>query len=155
MSLDLTKVASQVGGMVARLKADGEERRKRLNYALDVLCNRVTDLDYLKRKIASSKTTWLVAGLADGLDQRSEAEEKRKVAAERIKLAKSDLLLRTGLATQVAGAAPGEAERVIAEVDKAAEQKRIAILETKVTGMQRILWVLVSATLAQVGVQIV
>ena len=69
MSLDLTKVASQVGGMVARLKADGEERQKRLNYALDVLCSRATDLDYLKRKIASSKTTWLVAGLVDGLDR--------------------------------------------------------------------------------------
>ena len=73
MSLDLTKVASQIGGMVARLKADGEERRKRLNYALDVLCNRATDLDYLKRKIASSKTTWLVAGVVDGLDQHYKA----------------------------------------------------------------------------------
>jgi len=55
--------------MVARLKAEGEEKQKRLNYALDVLCNRATDLDYLTRKIASSKTTWLVAGLVDGLDQ--------------------------------------------------------------------------------------
>ncbi len=73
MSLDLTKVAAQVGGMVARLKADGEEKQKRLNYALDVLCNRATDLDYLKRKVASSKTTWLVAGLVDGLDQHYKA----------------------------------------------------------------------------------
>ncbi len=73
MSLDLTKVASQVSGMVARLKADGEERQKRLNYALDVLCSRATDLDYLKRKIISSKTTWLVAGLVDGLDQHYKA----------------------------------------------------------------------------------
>ncbi len=73
MSLDLTKVASQVGGMVARLKADGEEKQKRLNYALDVLCSRATDLDYLKRKVASSKTTWLVAGLVDGLDRHYKA----------------------------------------------------------------------------------
>ncbi len=72
MSLDLTKVASQIGGMVARLKADGEEKQKRLNYALDVLC-RTTDLDDLKRKVASSKTTWLVAGLVDGLDQHYKA----------------------------------------------------------------------------------
>jgi len=70
VSLDLTKVASQVGGMVARLKAEGAEKQKRLHYALGVLRSRATDLDYLKRKIASSKTTWLVAGLADGLDQR-------------------------------------------------------------------------------------
>ena len=69
MSLDLTKVATQVGSMVARLKAGGEERRKRLQYALDVLHNKATDLDSLNRKIASSKTTWLVAGLVDGLDQ--------------------------------------------------------------------------------------
>ncbi|MCL0092059.1 DNA double-strand break repair nuclease NurA, partial [Dehalococcoidales bacterium] len=71
--LDLTKVAWQVGSMVARLKAGGEERQKRLNYALDVLHNRATDLEYLKRKISSSKTTWLIAGLVDGLDQHYEA----------------------------------------------------------------------------------
>jgi len=69
VSLDLTKVAAQVGSMVARLKAGGEERRKRLQYALEVLSNRATELDSLKKKIASSKTTWLVAGLVDGLDQ--------------------------------------------------------------------------------------
>ncbi len=69
MSLDLAKVASQVEGMVARLKAGGKQRRERLRYALDTLHNKATDLDYLRRKIASSKTTWLVAGLVDGLDQ--------------------------------------------------------------------------------------
>ncbi len=68
MSLDLTKVVSQVGGMVARLQADTEARQERLQQALDVLHNRAADLDYLKKKIASSKTTWLVAGLVDGLD---------------------------------------------------------------------------------------
>lgn len=73
MSLDLTKVISQVGSMVARLKAGSEERQKRLNYALDILHNQTTDLDYLTRKIASSKTTWLVAGLVDGLDQHYKA----------------------------------------------------------------------------------
>ncbi|GAI94995.1 unnamed protein product, partial [marine sediment metagenome] len=73
MSLDLTKVAPQVGSMVARLKADGKERQEHLNYALDILCNRTIDLDYLKRKIASSKTTWLVAGLVDGLNRHYKA----------------------------------------------------------------------------------
>ena len=33
--------------------------------------------------------------------------------------------------------------------------KRMAIVETKITGMQKILWILVTATLAQVGVQII
>ncbi len=73
MSLDLTKVVSQVGGMIARLKAGSEERQKRLQKALDVLRNQASNLDYLTRKIACSKTTWLVAGLVDGLDQRYKA----------------------------------------------------------------------------------
>ena len=33
--------------------------------------------------------------------------------------------------------------------------ERIAVVETKITGMQRILWILVTATLAQLGVQII
>ena len=72
MSLDLTKVVAQVGSMVARLKAGGEERKKRLQYALNVLHDKSIDLDHLRKKIDSSKTTWLVAGpsqVKDGLDQ--------------------------------------------------------------------------------------
>jgi len=69
MSLDLTKVAAQVGSMVARLKAGGEERQKRLKSALDILKDKSINFEQLKRKIDSSKTTWLVAGLVDGLDQ--------------------------------------------------------------------------------------
>ncbi|GAG69645.1 unnamed protein product, partial [marine sediment metagenome] len=55
--------------MVARLKAGVKERQKRLNYALDVLHNWSADLEPLRAKITSSKTTWLVAGLVNGLDQ--------------------------------------------------------------------------------------
>ena len=73
MSLDLTKVASQVMGMVSRLKAGGEERQKRLNYALKVLHVKSADIDSLRKKILSSKTTWLVAGLVDGLDRHCKA----------------------------------------------------------------------------------
>lgn len=69
MSLDLSKVVSQVVGMVTRLKAGGEERQKRLSYALDVLHDKAANIDSLKKKIVSSKTTWLVAGLVDGLDR--------------------------------------------------------------------------------------
>jgi len=67
MSLDLTKVAEQVGSMVARLKAGGEERQERLQNALDVLHDKSLDLERLGKKIEASKTTWLVAGLVDGL----------------------------------------------------------------------------------------
>ena len=65
----MTKVAAQVGSMVARLKAGGEERKKRLKYALDILHDKSIDPDQLRKKIDSSQTTWLVAGLVDGLDQ--------------------------------------------------------------------------------------
>ena len=68
MSLDLIKVVAQVGDMVARLKAGSKERQEHLQFALDTL-HKATDLDYLQKKIASSKTTWLVAGLVDGLSQ--------------------------------------------------------------------------------------
>ncbi|MBI4284069.1 MAG: DNA double-strand break repair nuclease NurA [Chloroflexi bacterium] len=69
MSLDLNRVAAQVVQMVARLKADGKERQKRLSRALDVLSEQSADIDSLKRKIETSKTTWLVAELVDGLDR--------------------------------------------------------------------------------------
>jgi GNAT superfamily N-acetyltransferase len=67
MSLDLTKVAAQVGSMVARLKAGGRDREERLQNALNVLNDKSLDLERLGKKIEVSKTTWLVAGLVDGL----------------------------------------------------------------------------------------
>jgi hypothetical protein len=68
MSLDLTKVAAQVGNMVARLKASGEQRQRRLQKALDTINDNSLDIERLKTKIDSSQTTWLVAGLVDGLN---------------------------------------------------------------------------------------
>jgi hypothetical protein len=73
VSLDLLKIVSQVEGMVARLKASSKERQESLRQALQVVDRQSTDLDSLQRKIATSKTTWLVAGLVDGLGQHYEA----------------------------------------------------------------------------------
>ncbi len=73
MSLDLTRVASQVGEMLSRLKADLSGRQERLKSALDTVHSRSEDIDKLRRKIASSKTTWLVADLVDGLDPHYQA----------------------------------------------------------------------------------
>jgi hypothetical protein len=70
MSLDLTRVAAQVGSMVARLKASGRDREERLENALGVLQDKSLDIDKLAKKIEASKTTWLVAGLVDGLSRR-------------------------------------------------------------------------------------
>ena len=63
MSLDLTKVASQVAGMVSRLKARSDEEGKRLSHALEILHDKADNIDSLRKKILSSKTTWLVADL--------------------------------------------------------------------------------------------
>jgi len=73
MSLDLTKVISQIGNMVARLKSGRQERQERLHRALDTLRNQAAELEHLAGKIEASKTTWLVAGMVDGLDRRYEA----------------------------------------------------------------------------------
>ena len=59
--------------MIARLKAGSEERQRRLQYALEVIHRQAADFDRLLRKIASSRTTWLVAGLVDELDQHHKA----------------------------------------------------------------------------------
>ncbi|MFC1948507.1 DNA double-strand break repair nuclease NurA [Chloroflexota bacterium] len=68
MSLDLTKVASQVGGLLTRLKEGLSERNEHLRNALGTAHAQAENLDSLKKKIATSKTTWLVADFTDGLD---------------------------------------------------------------------------------------
>jgi hypothetical protein len=70
LSLDLSKVVTQVITMVSGLKDAREERQRRLRFARDTLTERSNDLDKLKRKIAASRTTWLVAELVEGLDKR-------------------------------------------------------------------------------------
>jgi hypothetical protein len=70
MSLDLTQVAAQVSAMVAALKDGRAERERRLGLARDTLTDPAIDLDALKKKIESARTTWLVAGLVDGLADR-------------------------------------------------------------------------------------
>jgi hypothetical protein len=70
VSLDLTKIASQAVNMVTRLKDGRAERQQRLDYARQIFGDEAIDLEKLKRKIAASRTTWLVAELADSLSER-------------------------------------------------------------------------------------
>ncbi len=70
MSLDLTKVAAQVGALIAGLKDNRAVREQRLRFALDTLSGSAIDLGALKKKIAAGKTTWLVAEITDGLNKR-------------------------------------------------------------------------------------
>ena len=67
MSLDLSKVASQVTGMVTQRKKGSAERQERLSYALSTM--QAADFEKLQKKVAVSRTTWLVTGLVDGLAQ--------------------------------------------------------------------------------------
>ena len=71
MPLDLSQVAAQIEGLAAKLKSEEKERGERLERALELL--HAADVASLKRKVASSKTSWLVAGLVDGLAQHYEA----------------------------------------------------------------------------------
>jgi hypothetical protein len=67
MSLDLNKVASQIEGMAASLKAEQKDKEARLSHALEVLHAKSSDIASLKKRIDYSKTTWLVAGLTNEL----------------------------------------------------------------------------------------
>ena len=68
MSLDLIRVASQVGEMLSRFKTGINERETHLQNAINTAHQ--ADLGKLRAKIAaaSGKTTFLVADLVDGLD---------------------------------------------------------------------------------------
>jgi len=64
MSLDLNQLAAQIDGMAASLKAEEENWKGCLGRALEILHLQSADLDSLRRKIESSKTSWLVAGVS-------------------------------------------------------------------------------------------
>ncbi len=73
MTLELSRIAAQVVGMVARLKAGSAQRQRHLQQALSTISDEAISLERLKRRIASSKTSWLVAEPVDGLNQRYQA----------------------------------------------------------------------------------
>jgi len=64
MSLDLNQVAVQIDGMAASLKAEEENWKGCLGRALETLHLQSANLDSLRKKIESSKTSWLVAGVS-------------------------------------------------------------------------------------------
>ncbi|MBI2846323.1 MAG: DNA double-strand break repair nuclease NurA [Chloroflexi bacterium] len=75
MSLDLSKIISQVEGLAAKLQRDASLREERLALAIRTLSS--TDLESLRAKAKASegKVTWLVAGLGDGLDLHFSPQE--------------------------------------------------------------------------------
>lgn len=70
MSLDLNKVGGQVVEMVQQLKANVVNRQSQIARCLEIMHQYSQTLSLLQDKIDHSKTTWLVAGIIDGLDTR-------------------------------------------------------------------------------------
>lgn len=70
MSLDLTKVATQVINMIAGLRDKRAEQAQHLQLAMETINSTAIDLDALKKKIKAGKTTWLVAEIVEGLNKR-------------------------------------------------------------------------------------
>ena len=75
MSLDLTNVAAQVLAMISGLKNRRSEQQDHLDFALKTLVSPPIDLEALKKKIKAGKTTFLVAGMEDGLNERHQLPE--------------------------------------------------------------------------------
>jgi hypothetical protein len=68
MTLDITRVASQVGDMIGKIKSSRNQRQEHLKCAFDKLCDNNINLESLKRKILQAKTPyWSPARLVDGL----------------------------------------------------------------------------------------
>jgi hypothetical protein len=59
MSLDLDRIASQVEKMTAHIDSLDDERQKHLAKAMSVLCDNSLNIDDLKNKIDSGKTSWM------------------------------------------------------------------------------------------------
>ncbi|HSW57820.1 MAG TPA: DNA double-strand break repair nuclease NurA [Dehalococcoidales bacterium] len=70
MTLDITKIASQIGEMADKIKTGNHERHQHLMTALAKLNDRSVDIEKLKRKIAASHTPWVAAGLCESLNAR-------------------------------------------------------------------------------------
>ena len=68
MSLDLTRVISQIVDFAASLKSKEGERKARVEFALKTLKSSAADINGLKQKVEASKTTWLVAGPRERID---------------------------------------------------------------------------------------
>jgi hypothetical protein len=68
MTLDITRIASQVGDMIGKITSGRRERQEHLKCAADRLGDKTINLESLKRKIALARTpNWSPAGLVDGL----------------------------------------------------------------------------------------
>ena len=73
MALDLNKVAGQVARMADSLRSGALARREKMNKALSTFSSPMFADDQIKKKIALSKTSWLVAGPVTTVNERHPA----------------------------------------------------------------------------------
>jgi GNAT superfamily N-acetyltransferase len=69
VSLDLSRVVKQITDMVSRLNTGRQERLEKITHAVAIMHGQIDRLDALKKKIALSKTTWLVAEPVEIIDR--------------------------------------------------------------------------------------
>jgi GNAT superfamily N-acetyltransferase len=67
VALDLHQVVLQIGSLVTRLREGRQERGRRLALARETLERASADITALQRRIAAARTSWLVAGVEEGL----------------------------------------------------------------------------------------
>ncbi len=70
MTLDITKIAAQIGDMAGKIETGSRERREHLKTACEKLNDNAVNLGLLKRKIATARTPWAVAGLCGSINAR-------------------------------------------------------------------------------------
>ena len=73
MPLDLSIVIKQISEMAVRLRTGRDERQQKINAAVNTLHAQSGSLDKLKKKIALSKPTWLVAEPVESIDNKYRA----------------------------------------------------------------------------------
>jgi hypothetical protein len=70
LTLDITKIALQIGDMAGKIKDGSRERHVHLKAAIGKLNDSAINLGALKHKIAAAHTPWAVAGLYEALNAR-------------------------------------------------------------------------------------
>jgi hypothetical protein len=69
MTLDITRIAAEIGDMILKIKSSNLEQLEHLNNALYKMKDNSLNLEKLKRKINTSRSPWPVARLYEGLSQ--------------------------------------------------------------------------------------
>ena len=70
MTLDITKIAAQIGDMAGKIQSGSQEHQAHLKAAIDKLNDGSINLEALKTKIEASHTPWAIARLCEALNAR-------------------------------------------------------------------------------------